>query len=135
MATAEEFAGRSWASTARGGEAPPERVHCYQAHRGAVHGGTHDNDQKRSKGLIAVGVIDGDRKEILRIIGREHLSFDLTEDPLELDNLVTIDSSPSEALLSCLGTVSQALGALDRLATQKLDDETVEQLKALGYLE
>jgi len=80
-------------------------------------------------------VIDDDRKEILRIIGNEHLRFDLTEDPLELDNLVTPDSAPSEALLACFATVSQALGALDRLATQKLDDETVEQLKALGYLE
>jgi arylsulfatase A-like enzyme len=135
VAAPGELAGRSWESAARGGEAPPERAHCYQAHRGAVHGGTHDNDQKRSKGLLAVGVIDGGRKEILRIMGSEHLSFDLAEDPLELDNLVTIDSSPSEALLECLGSVSQALGALDRLATQKLDDETVEQLKALGYLE
>ncbi len=135
VAAPDELPGRSWASAARGGEAPAERTHCYQAHRGAVHGGTHDSDQKRSKGLLAVGVIDGDRKEILRIIASEHLSFDLTEDPLELDNLVTIDSAPSEALLACLGTVSQALGALDRLATRKLDDETVEQLKALGYLE
>jgi arylsulfatase A-like enzyme len=135
VAAPEELTGSSWASAARGGEAPPERTHCYQAHRGAVHGGTHDSDQKRSKGLLSVGVIDDDRKEILRIVGKEHLRFNLTEDPLELDNLVTPDSAPSEALLACFATVSQALGALDRLATQKLDDETVEQLKALGYLE
>jgi hypothetical protein len=31
--------------------------------------------------------------------------------------------------------VSEGLGALDRLASEKLDDETVEQLKALGYIE
>ena len=135
VAAPEELTGRSWASAVRGGEAPADQSHCYQAHRGAVHGGTHDSDQKRSKGLLAVGVIDGDRKEILRIIGSDHLSFDLTEDPLEIDNLVTIDSAPSKALLACLATVSQGLGALDRLATQKLDKETVEQLKALGYLE
>ena len=135
VAALQGLTGRSWASAARGGEPPAEQTHCYQAHRGAVHGGTHDSDQKRSKGLLAVGVIDGENKEILRIIASEHLSFDLTEDPLELDNLVTIDSAPSEALLACLGTVSQALGALDRLATRKLDEETVEQLKALGYLE
>jgi arylsulfatase A-like enzyme len=135
VAAPGELTGSSWASAARGGEAPPERTHCYQAHRGAVHGGTHDSDQKRSKGLLAVGVINDDRKEILRIIGNEHLRFDLTEDPLELDNLVTPDSAPSEALLACFATVSRALGALDRLATQELDEETVEQLKALGYLE
>ena len=135
VAAPEELTGSSWASAARGGDAPPERTHCYQAHRGAVHGGTHDSDQKRSKGLLSVGVIEDDSKEILRIIGKEHLRFDLTEDPLELDNLVTPDSAPSEALLACFATVSRALGALDRLATQKLDDEMVEQLKALGYLE
>ncbi len=135
VAAPEELTGSSWASAARGGDAPPERTHCYQAHRGAVHGGTHDSDQKRSKGLLSVGVIEDDSKEILRIIGKEHLRFDLTEDPLELDNLVTPNSAPSEALLACFATVSQALGVLDRLATQKLDDETVEQLKALGYLE
>jgi len=135
VAAPEELTGSSWASATRGGEAPPERIHCYQAHRGAVHGGTHDSDQKRSKGLLSVGVIEDDSKEILRIIGKEHLRFDLTEDPLELDNLVTVDSAPSDALLACFATVSQALGALDRLATQKLDDETVEQLKVLGYLE
>jgi len=135
VAAPDELTGSSWAAAARGGAPPPERTHCYQAHRGAVHGGTHDSDQARSKGLLAVAVIEGDRKEILRIIGKDHLLFNLSTDPGEIDNLVTIDSSPSEALLACLGTVSQALGALDRLATQKLDDETVEQLKALGYLE
>jgi hypothetical protein len=31
--------------------------------------------------------------------------------------------------------VTEDLGSLDTLATQKLDAETVEQLKALGYLE
>jgi len=135
VAAPEEWEGASWAAALLGGGEPPERNHCYQTHRGAVHGGTHDNDQARSKGLLAVGVIEGDHKEILRVAGQEHMSFNLAEDPAELDNLVTIDSSPSDALLSCLGTVSTGLGALDRLATQKLDDETVEQLKALGYLE
>jgi glycyl-tRNA synthetase beta chain len=57
------------------------------------------------------------------------------EDPQELANLVTVDSSPSPELLRCVGSISDALGSLDRLTTKKLDDETVKQLRALGYLE
>lgn len=127
--------GASWAAAVRGGEALEERLHCYQAHRGAVHGASHDSDRKRSKGLLAVGIIEADRKEILRVAGDEHLVFDLGADEGELTNLNRADEQPSRELLMCLGEVSEGLGSLDRLATQKLDDETVERLKALGYLE
>lgn len=131
----EELAGTSWAGSARGGEAVAERISCYQAHRGAVHGGTHDNERKRSKGLLWVGLIDGDRKEIFQV-NRQYLQiFDLAADPEELENLAPTGSRPSDGLLACVAEISTGLGNLDRLATQKFDDETVEQLKALGYLE
>ena len=131
----EELPGRSWAGTARGGDPPAEQAVCYQAHRGAVHGGTHDNERKRSKGLLWVGLIDGDRKELVQV-NRQYLqTFDLGADPGELENLATSDSRPTDGLLACFAEISTGLGNLDRLATQKLDDETVEQLKALGYLE
>jgi arylsulfatase A-like enzyme len=130
-----ELPGRSWAGTARGGEALAERTLCYQAHRGAVHGGTHDNERKRSKGLLWVGVIEGDRKELLQV-NRQYLqNFDLGADPRELQNLATTGTRASDQLLACFVEISTGLGNLDRLATQKLDDETVEQLKALGYLQ
>jgi arylsulfatase A-like enzyme len=130
-----ELPGRSWAGTARGGEALAERTLCYQAHRGAVHGGTHDNERKRSKGLLWVGVIEGDRKELLQV-NRQYLqTFDLGADPRELQNLATTGTRASDQLLACFVEISTGLGNLDRLATQKLDDETVEQLKALGYLQ
>ncbi len=132
----EELPGTSWAQAARGGRAnTPENAACYQAHKGAVHGGTHDNERKRSKGLLSVGVVVGNQKEILGVAQQEHLVFDLTEDPNELKNLAPANSQPSDDLLSCLGEVSRALGALDRLVTQKLDAETIEQLRALGYLD
>jgi arylsulfatase A-like enzyme len=127
--------GLSWAAAIRGGEAIEEQVRCYQAHRGAVHGGTHDSDKKRSKGLLSVGIIDGDRKEILRVVRKEHLLFDLGVDLKELDNLSTPATRPSDELLHCLATVSEGLGSLDHLTTQNLDAETVEQLRALGYLD
>lgn len=132
----EELPGTSWAGAAKGGRAPSiEGLTCFQAHKGAVHGGSHDNDKKRSKGLLSVGVLDGDRKETLRLGQQTHRLFNLTDDPGELKNLVVPTSRPSDELLECLGTVSEGLGSLDRLVAQKLDAETVEQLRALGYLD
>lgn len=130
----EEFSGISWASAARGRELPDERVICYQAHKGAVHG-EHDQDRKRSKGLLSVGVVHENRKEILRFKNNSHMLFDLTADRQELLSLVTENGPPSDSLLECLGTISEGLGALDRLASKKLDDETIEKLRALGYIE
>lgn len=130
----EEFSGISWASAARGRELPEERVICYQAHKGAVHG-EHDQDRKRSKGLLSVGVVHENRKEILRVKNNSHMLFDIAVDRGELTNLVVENGPPSDSLLGCLGTISEGLGALDRLASKKLDDETIEQLRALGYIE
>jgi len=130
----DTFSGISWADAATGGKLPPDRVICYQAHKGAVHG-ERDSDRKRSKGLLSVGIVHQDRKEILRVKNNAHALFALAADPGELDNLDIATEPPSDPLLECLGTVSEGLGALDRLATKKLDDETVEQLRALGYIE
>ena len=127
--------GTNWAETALDGAPVPERAHCYQAHRGAVHGGTHDSDRKRSKGLLLVGIVDGDRKEILTLNPQGRELYDLVADPGELKNLAAVQSQPSDQLLACLAEVTSGFGNLDRLSTQKLDAETVEQLRALGYLE
>lgn len=130
----ESFAGLSWAVPITGGEIPAERQLCYQAHKGAVLG-EHDDDRKRSKGLLSVGVIAGDSKEIFRVKNNSHLRFDLEVDPGELDNLVTADGPPGDHVLECLGAISEDLGALDRLTAKKLDEETIEQLRVLGYIE
>jgi arylsulfatase A-like enzyme len=126
--------GRSWAATLTRRTTLPDLAFCYQAHRGAVHGAP-ENDRARSKGLLSVGRIDGDRKEIFRVKDNTRLLFDLASDPKELDSLVALDSAPSPELVRCIGEISEGLGSLDRLKTKKLDDETVEQLRALGYLE
>jgi len=130
----EPFVGMSWAGAITGGEALPERLLCYQAHKGAVLG-EHDDDRKRSKGLLSVGYVEGDSKEILRVKNNTHSLFDLAVDPGELTNLVEANGPPSNRLLECLGSISEGLGALDRLTSKKLDDETIEQLRALGYIE
>jgi len=117
-----------------GADPPVDRMICYQAHKGAVHG-KHESELARSKGLLSVGLVRDERKEILRVKNNSHMLFDLVKDPDELANLVTEDSKPSPELLRCVGSISDALGSLDRLSTNKLDDETVERLRALGYLE
>jgi len=132
----EDLPGASWAKTIRGAGNLAERVGCYQAHRGAVHGdAVRDSDKKRSKGLLWVGVINGDRKEIVKVSRQLVQIYDLADDPGELNTLASVDDQPSDALAACLARVAEGLGSLDTLATQKLDDETVEQLRALGYLE
>jgi len=132
----EDLPGRSWAKTARGADELDERVGCYQAHRGAVHGeSSRESDKKRSKGLLWVGVIEGDRKEMTKVSRQLIQIYDLAADPGELETLAPVDAEPSDALAVCLARVAEGLGSLDELATQKLDDKTVEKLKALGYLE
>jgi arylsulfatase A-like enzyme len=134
MEIPEQFEGVSWAGVIDGASPPRDRAICYQAHKGAVHG-THESELARSKGLLSVGLVRDERKEILRVKNNSHMLFDLRDDPQELVNLAAEDSGPSPELLRCVGSISDALGSLDRLTTKKLDDETVEQLRALGYLE
>ena len=128
------FRGVSWASVLRGRTRSTGSAVCYQAHRGAVHGAS-ESDRARSKGLLDVAIIDGERKEILHINGNRRELFDLGADPGELQSLVPPDSAPSQELVRCIGEISSGLGSLDRLTTKQLDDETVEQLRALGYLD
>ena len=128
------FRGVSWAAVLRGRGQPAANAACFQAHRGAVKGDS-ESDRARSKGLLEVGVIDGERKEVLRVQSNVRKLFDLAADPGELHSLVAPDTTPSEALVRCIGEISNGLGSLDRLSTNKLDDETVEQLRALGYIE
>ncbi len=132
----ESLPGKSWAETARGGQAAgPGGVSYFQTHRGAVHGGTHDSEKKRSKGLLSVAILSDDRKEIFTVESQQRQLFDLADDPGELHNLVGLQTQPSDGLLAWLAQVFTGLSALDRLETQDLDAEAVEQLRALGYLD
>ncbi len=128
------FTGYSWVGVIDGGSPPIDRGICYQAHRGAVHG-DRESDRARSKGLLSVGFMRHERKEILRLQNQTHMVFDLGEDPQELSSLVEPKSPPSGELLRCIGQISEGLGALDRVTTNKLDPDDVERLRALGYLD
>ena len=135
LAAPDWMGGESWAQ-ALGREGPPtarERT-CHQAHKGAVKG-DHDSDRARSKGLLEVGVLRGDHKETMRIRSSRRKVYDLASDPDESDNLSVPGEPPSDDLLACMAWILDGLERMDALPTDQLDDESREQLRALGYLE
>jgi arylsulfatase A-like enzyme len=110
-----------------------ERVTSFQAHKGAVlgHG---EGGNARAGGLLEVAVLKQGRKEILRLSGARRL-FDLRNDPRESKNLAAGDARPSPALADWLSRVQQGLKSLGNLPAAELDPESIERLKALGYID
>jgi hypothetical protein len=74
-------------------------------------------------------------KEILRVTNNNHRLFDLENDPQELKSKVTQRSEPSQELLDWLHKVRAGLENSDQLPPPSLDEETLEQLRALGYID
>jgi choline-sulfatase len=134
IAKPQQFKGTSWSKALSGGQQQTHRSLCFQAHKGAVDG-DHDSQKARSRGLLEVATIAGPRKEILRLRGMDRLLFDFEADPREITDLAQKNDANSTELMNCLGAVASGLESLDRLAVTGLDDESREQLRALGYLE
>jgi arylsulfatase A-like enzyme len=130
------FEGFDWAPVLAGGARPPrQRVCWFEAHRGAVLA-AHGSDDARRAGLLAVGMLAGSRKEVLRGGERQARAFDLERDPAETGG-VAGGAGPSPRLAAWLGSVQRSLAAFDRLAPppQDADAERVARLRALGYAE
>lgn len=129
------FAGYDWAGVFDGGEPPTNRVTRYQAHRGAVLS-KHDSDLARKAGLLEVGVIDRNRKEIFRLEKQRRWVFDLEKDPRELDSLSAIKQAPTEGLTGWMRLVFEGLDEFDQtIIPQALDQESAEALRSLGYVD
>ena len=130
------FRGFDWSRVLDGADAPTGRVTGYQAHRGAVIA-RHDSDLARSAGLLEVGLVRDERKEIYRIRRQRRSLFDLESDPLENNSLGGMKETPTEGLLDWMQSVSNGLNRLDETLplVEALDEESVEQLRALGYIE
>ena len=132
------FRGLDWSESLLGGS-PPEtksRITFHQAHKGAVQ--RRKNTQARRLGLLAVGLVaDGDRKEILRVKNEDaiRMLFALGVDPKESESTVVDDSPPSETLARWLSEVREGLEASDELPPPSLDQESLDQLRALGYID
>jgi arylsulfatase A-like enzyme len=128
------FKGFDWSAVFSGSPPPTDRLTHYQAHRGAVIS-KHDSDLARKSGLLAVGIIRNSRKEIFRKENRRHWLFDLEADPSESSSLSAKKESPSEGLRLWMTALDSALDSFDDLEPEPLDEESIRQLKALGYVD
>jgi len=108
---------------------------CLQAHKGAVQSVQREKRARRA-GLLEVGRLDDETLEIVHVAGRDaRRHFDLRADPKELHSDVPPKSAPSEGLAACLEEVQTGLAEADRFVPPDLDDEAVEHLRNLGYLD
>lgn len=129
------FGGYDWSAVLRFGAAPPTvRVTYYQAHKGAVQS-TQKDELARKAGLLEVGLIDGDHKEILKIGNGRLRVYDLGEDPRELRDGGGKKVPPSERLRRWLEKVEEGLDTFEDMPVEELDAESIERLRALGYIE
>jgi arylsulfatase A-like enzyme len=130
----ESFQGFNWSGVLMGGDPPERRVTRYQAHKGAVMS-KHESDMARENGLLAIAQIQGERKEIWRVNGKSHEIFDLTADSAELVNLAAGNEAASDNLMGWVREIYAGLTRPGDEAPQALDDESIEKLRALGYLD
>ena len=79
-------------------------------------------------------LVAGSHKLITRSDGIE-LVFDLGEDPEERRNLATIDPETTEGLRDQMSAMMALMGAAPSAEKMQADEDTTEQLRALGYVE
>jgi arylsulfatase A-like enzyme len=127
-----DFVGFDWTGTLNGDAEPFDRVTHYEAHKGAVIT-AHDSDLARRSGLLAVALMQRNQKEIFRVKGEQHWSFDLVKDPGELISRSPDRADPTEALQNWMAAISRNLNELDEQIPEPLDEESIERLRALGY--
>jgi arylsulfatase A-like enzyme len=128
------FAGHDWTAVLDGAPAPTNRITRYQAHRGAVLT-KHDSDLARKAGLLEVGLIEKNRKEIFRLEKNRRWVFDLNADPKELESLTRTNEHPTEGLQTWMRSVFEGLDEFDHTIPAPLDEESIEALRSLGYVD
>lgn len=128
--------GWDWAPALTGAAEPAaaDRVTWFQSHRGAVKN-DENRERVRQNGLLEVARIQHGEKEMVRVTNSVRRVFDLAADPREEVNLVPPKSSMSEELRLWLAEVRTGLRRSDDLPPPSLEDEDLEQLEALGYLD
>ena len=129
-----ETRGFDWTPVLRGEAEAPRRPAYFQAHKGAVQS-VEDLTRARRRGLLEVGVLQGGRKETLRLRSGERLVADVRQGPADDRNLVDPRSPPSAELVRWRELVEQGLVAADQLPTADVDAETDRELRALGYID
>lgn len=131
----ESFRGHDWSAvltSEAGGDGPRRTFH--QAHKGAIRGS--GGQRARKNGLLEVGMVTPGIKQILNLRRAQRLRrFDLNADPGEVSDLAAGDGELPPALRAWLAEVRAGLETADLLPAPALDEESVEKLKALGYID
>lgn len=134
LPSSEHFLGYDWSPVLLDGAVAPQRATYYQAHRGTVQM-DHTSVEARVDGLLEIGRVVGDRKEVLDLRHGTVRIYDLGRDPGELADLSSPGEAPSEELLTWRREVEKGLRASSDLPPPDLDAESLERLRALGYLD
>jgi arylsulfatase A-like enzyme len=130
----EEFRGFDWSRVFRGEAEAPIREGYFEAHKGAVQF-DHTSEAARADGLLEVGRVAGTRKEILEVGSGRVRIYDFQADPGEVRNLAPPGTKPSPDLVTWLQAVRAGLRASSDIPAAKLDAESRERLRALGYVD
>ncbi|HEX6200325.1 MAG TPA: sulfatase [Thermoanaerobaculia bacterium] len=128
------FRGFDWSRVFRGDAEAPDRVGYFQAHKGAVQF-DHTSEAARADGLLEVGKVTGSKKEILDVVSGAVRIYDFRADPGEVRNLAPAGAKPSPDLATWLQAVRAGLRASSDIPAAKLDAESRERLRALGYVD
>ena len=128
------FRGFDWSRVFRGEAEAPERVGYFEAHKGAVQF-DHTSSAARADGLLEVGKVAGTRKEILDVSSGAVRIYDFARDPGEVRNLAPSGAKPSSDLVTWLEAVRLGLRAASDIPPARLDAESRERLRALGYVD
>ncbi|MDX1643960.1 MAG: sulfatase [Thermoanaerobaculia bacterium] len=134
LPSSERFLGYDWSTVLVGGAEAPQRATYYQAHRGTVQM-DHTSVEARVGGLLELGRVVGNRKEVLDLRHGTVRIYDLSRDPDELTDLSSPGETPSAELLAWRREVEKGLQASSDLPPPDLDAESLARLRALGYLD
>ncbi len=129
----EPFEGHDFSAVLlRQADPPAGRVTFHQAHKGATKG---RSGEARQKGLLEIALVTAWHKETVRVKGGMRRLFDLRQDPYETTNEAPVGSTASPEASDWLSVVRRGLVEADLLPTTPLDEESLEKMRALGYVE
>jgi arylsulfatase A-like enzyme len=126
------FRGRDLSPVVRGEAERPadESTACLQAHKGAVQSVQH-SERARKAGLLEVGHVAGGWLEVVHVPSGRHRRVPLSGTA----GAAELGGAPSPELAACLDEIRSGLAENDRFVPPELDPESIDRLRALGYLD
>ena len=129
----DAFAGFDWSPVLLGNKPAPSLPTLMQAHRGAVLPG-RDAEMARERGLLEVAVIENSIKTYWFPRTKTLRAYNLRTDPDEAHDMSATAGEASGLLDGWTADLSMKLRKNQELPAA-LDQEAIDKLKALGYLQ